>query len=69
MDSPRPYFTSFFRLTVVISLSGEGMALSFFLRESVQRRENAGICCYSIQTLKYTRLNLKRVNLIDKRFE
>lgn len=42
-DSPSPYFTSFFRLTVVISLSGDGMALSFFLRESVQRREHTAL--------------------------
>ena len=34
--SPRPYFTSFFRFTVVISLSGDGKAMSFFLSESAQ---------------------------------
>lgn len=39
-DSPSPYLTSFFRLTEVISLSGDGMALSFFFRESVQCREH-----------------------------
>lgn len=32
---PRPYLASFFRFTVVISLSGDGTALSFFLNESV----------------------------------
>lgn len=32
---PRPYLASFFRFTVVISLSGDGKALSFFLNESV----------------------------------
>lgn len=36
---PRPYFTSFFRFTVVISLSGDGKALSFFLNESVQQKD------------------------------
>lgn len=32
---PRPYLASFFRFTVVISLSGAGKAQSFFLNESV----------------------------------
>lgn len=39
MILPRPYFTSFFRFTVVISLSGEGKAFSFFFSESVQQKE------------------------------
>lgn len=36
---PKPYFTSFFRFTVEISLSGDGKALSFFLSESVQHKD------------------------------
>lgn len=36
---PRPYFASFFSFTVVISLSGDGKALSFFLSESVQQKD------------------------------
>lgn len=43
---PRPYLASFFRFTVVISLSGDGKALSFFLNESVQHRNT--IQFYSI---------------------
>ena len=40
---PRPYFTSFFRFTVVISLSGDGKAMTFFLSESVQHKDTFDI--------------------------
>lgn len=54
---PRPYFTSFFRFTVETSLSGDGKALSFFLRESEEHKDTVLVLLTGIHC-RYTELAL-----------